>query len=76
MTEVFKTNVSSKFKAKLICDLLVTVFPDYQVNFDLSDCDRILRIKSLAAIDVIAVMNLVGECGFEAAVLEDEIKAI
>ncbi|MBS1951112.1 MAG: hypothetical protein OJF59_003012 [Cytophagales bacterium] len=45
MVEVFKTNVTSKREAKLIVQKLAEEFPGHKVNFDLTDCDRILRIQ-------------------------------
>jgi len=45
MVEVFKTNVRSIRKAKLIIQKLAEEFPNHKINFDLSDCDRILRVQ-------------------------------
>jgi len=45
MVEVFKTNVRSTRKAKLIVQKLAEEFPNHKINFDLSDCDRILRVQ-------------------------------
>jgi hypothetical protein len=45
MVEVFKTNVGSIREANYIVQLLTEEFPDYKINFDLSECDRILRIQ-------------------------------
>ena len=45
MVEVFKTNVRSTRKAKLIIQKLAEEFPHHKINFDLSDCDRILRVQ-------------------------------
>jgi hypothetical protein len=43
---VFKTNVTSKKKVSMIAPLL-TSFPTIsQWNFDLDDCDKILRIEA------------------------------
>jgi hypothetical protein len=73
MTEVLKTNVTSRFKAKLILDLFKDIFPGYAVNFDLEDCDHILRIQTPEDVDVEAVISLLDECGFQAELLSDEI---
>lgn len=48
MVEVFKTNISSKRKAKIIRDRLEKAFPEYGINFDLEDCDRILRVEAVS----------------------------
>jgi hypothetical protein len=45
MVEVFKTNVRSTRKAKLIIQKLEEEFPNHKINFDLSDCDKILRVQ-------------------------------
>lgn len=54
MVEIFKTDIQSKQVAAEILNSLQFAFPDYQMNFDLDDCDRILRIESIT-IDVEAV---------------------
>ncbi len=46
MVEVFITNVESKEKANSILHELEILFPEYIVNFDLEDHDKILRIES------------------------------
>ena len=45
MVEVFKTNVSSEGHATTLIGLLQLAFPNHKINFDLDDCDRILRIE-------------------------------
>ncbi len=45
MVEVFKTNVNNNKVAKSILSLLKREFPNYKINFDLEDCDKILRIE-------------------------------
>jgi hypothetical protein len=42
--EVFRTNVDSAGTADLLVRLLRECFPQCRINFDLHDCDRILRI--------------------------------
>jgi hypothetical protein len=44
--EVFKTNVENPEKASHIIQLIETNFPDSQVNFDLEDVDKIMRVKN------------------------------
>lgn len=43
--EVFKTNVDSKKMAQRLISQLQQLFPGSRVNFDLEDCDRILRVE-------------------------------
>lgn len=45
MVEVFKTNVTPMSKAKMLIQSIEKHFPDYKTNFDLSDCDKILRVE-------------------------------
>jgi hypothetical protein len=42
--EVFKTNVADPNQAKWLVDQIERNFTGCKVNFDLDDCDRILRI--------------------------------
>lgn len=45
MVEVFKTNIDQTEEAERIRELLLDRFPNCQINLDLEDCDKILRIK-------------------------------
>lgn len=45
MVEVFKTNVQRKGEAKMLLLKLVQLFPRHKINFDLNDCDKILRVQ-------------------------------
>ena len=47
MVEIFKTNVRKKADAIYIINFLKNLFPDYKINFDLEDCDKILRVEAL-----------------------------
>lgn len=69
MIEVFKTNVEELVQAKEIIALLLENFPGNKINFDLHDCDKILRVegKSFCAEKI---MTLVTENGFNCNVLE------
>jgi hypothetical protein len=58
MIEVFKTNVESRQQSEMILRELGYHFPGSDSNFDLEDCDRILRvvghnISSEGVIDVL-----------------------
>jgi hypothetical protein len=59
MVEVFKTNVLEMHKAKEIIQLLAEHFPECKINFDLKDCDKILRVEGVNVIPerVIALVN-------------------
>ena len=45
MVEIFKTNVERTEDTNFLLQTLTLVFPCYKINFDLSDCDKILRIE-------------------------------
>ncbi|MEO8823520.1 MAG: hypothetical protein ABI366_08080 [Ginsengibacter sp.] len=45
MVEVFKTNVHEVEKSNIIFQKLQKHFPGNQINFDLEDCDKILRVE-------------------------------
>jgi len=45
MVEVFKTDVRWQKQARVLHAVLSQQFPFSNINFDLSDCDRILRIE-------------------------------
>lgn len=47
MIEVFKTNVDSIAASQELHAQLQFLFPSCKINFDLDDCDRILRIEGL-----------------------------
>ncbi len=43
--EVFKTNVEKKSQSKMLLGVLHETFPSLKINFDLSDCDKVLRVE-------------------------------
>lgn len=72
MVEVFKTNVTDPRQADIVLIEIRKRFSDYAVNFDLQDCDRILRVKCVGrCIQSSAIVNLVQMYGFNADVLSD-----
>lgn len=46
VVEIFKTNVNDPESASQIIKRLEITFPSYQCNFDLEDCDKILRVET------------------------------
>ena len=69
MIEVFKTDVEEASHAKNLVALLLQQFPGSRINFDLHDCDRILRIEG-ESFAVEKVMAVVKENGFTCKILE------
>jgi len=68
MVEIFKTNVHDILQAEKIIALLNNHFPAFMINFDLHDCDKILRVKG-ESIPVDDIVNLVSANGFECSLL-------
>ncbi|MFH6998623.1 hypothetical protein ACHRVZ_11875 [Flavobacterium sp. FlaQc-57] len=62
MIEVFKTNVQEVEQSILIVGKLLEHFPNSAINFDLEDCDKILRIhgSSLSNKKIIELLNSYG----------------
>ena len=74
MVEVFKINVEDCDHAIWIIDRIHKTFTNYTANFDLEDCDNILRIKCVdASIESQFIINLVQKLGFYAEILQDKI---
>lgn len=72
MVEVFKTNVANTRQANMLLDQIHRHFNHYRANFDLDDCDSILRIKCEAGlIQPAALIKLLQDFGFKAEVLPD-----
>jgi len=48
MVEIFKTNVKKRKQSEKLVSLLSMKYPDLKINFDLEDCDKILRIEGVS----------------------------
>jgi hypothetical protein len=46
MVEVYSTDIKTEEMANRVLLHLLTKFPHYKINFDLEDCDKILRVES------------------------------
>jgi hypothetical protein len=72
IVKVFKTDVQDPAAASRIIQYLLQSFSQWRINFDLDDCDRILRIESqLGAIEELEVQLLVTICGHHCEPLQD-----
>ena len=70
--EVFKTNVEDVEEAGRIIETIQEAYQMYKANFDLQDCDRILRIVSLnGPIEQGNLIALIKNSGYYAEVLPD-----
>lgn len=72
MVEVFKTNIENRKQAGLVLYCIHRKFREYAANFDLDDCDRILRVESRDKIQAPSLIQVVQALGFHAEVLPDE----
>ena len=69
MVEVFKTNVQKKAQSKILLCILSEAFPSFKINFDLSDCDKVLRVEG-DDIKSRMIMVLVKDYGFNCEILD------
>ncbi len=69
MVEVFKTDVRKTGEAKRLINLLLQHFPGTLINFDLEDCDKVLRLEGESVLPG-KVELLVTERGFSCKALE------
>lgn len=69
MVEVFKTNMPDCKQAERMLALLVLHFRESRINFDMHDCDKVLRVEAGHIIPekVIEIMN---SQGYQCTVLE------
>lgn len=75
MVEVFKTNVVDQQVADEILIDIHKRFANYKANFDLDDCDHILRISCQnLAVDSSAIILLLQKRGWFSELLSDDIQ--
>lgn len=73
MIEVFKTNVTDEAEAGNLLHQIHITFQDYEANFDLEDCDKILRVRSLSGeVDSYFIIAILREYGWRAEILPDD----
>lgn len=74
MVEVFKTNVGECDEADILLYHIHNAFVDYKANFDLIDCDKILRVECLSdPIQSALIIDILNGLGYNAEVLPDEV---
>lgn len=73
MVEVFRTNVQHRADASKLVGLIHAMFKNHEASFDLSDCDRILRVACHHGhVQPQPLIDLLHRHGFSAGVLPDE----
>jgi hypothetical protein len=67
--EVFKTNVQKEQQAALLLAILTSQFSPLRINFDLEDCDKVLRVegKQISSGKIIEVLR---SNGYQCQVME------
>jgi hypothetical protein len=72
MVEIFRTNVKSKRLAGKVLKALQSHLPAFNFNFDLEDCDRILRVQSNGApVECPKIIRIVKGHFIEISLFED-----
>ena len=72
MVEVFKTNVQDQDHANMLIDQIHESFAGYNANFDLEDCDNILRVECTnRLIQSPLLINFLKKFGYYAEILPD-----
>lgn len=67
--EVFKTNVTDAFTAEKLLGVLRRCLPGSRINFDLTDCDRVLRVEASVPSGE-RIKQIVAENGYRCEELE------
>jgi hypothetical protein len=70
MVEVFKTNVQQHEQAEQLASVLRGRFDFCKINFDLEDCDKILRVEG-KQICVESIIEILNTHGLQCEVLTD-----
>jgi hypothetical protein len=70
MVEVFKTNVQHRELAEQLSSILQSRFTFCKINFDLDDCDKILRVEG-KQICVETIIKILNNHGLQCEVLTD-----
>ncbi len=53
----------------MLLSILSEAFPLFKINFDLSDCDKVLRVEG-DNMEALRIMRLVKEYGFKCEILD------
>jgi hypothetical protein len=70
MVDVFKTNVQHAEQANRLVLILNEYFPNSKINFDLEDCDKILRVQH-QGISTPEISIVLRDLGYDCVPLQD-----
>lgn len=74
MVEVFRTTVDHHAAAFRLTEAIHRLHPHWRANFDLTDCDRILRVETRdEAVDPCKVISLLISHGYFGEALDDTV---
>jgi len=77
MIEVFKTNVQEQQHAAAIVNEIHKHLGHCHANFDLQDCDNILRVKSASGeVPVNTLFEILNRYGCRAEILSEEVPVL
>jgi hypothetical protein len=77
MIEVFKTNITHQWEAQKLIEQVQAIFAGYIVNFDLDDCDKILRVECKSGIIQSEILiKFLNTLGCLAEILPDEAELL
>ena len=68
IVEVFKTNVEEVELSELLIQQLEDQFPDSLINFDMEDCDKILRVEA-SVVTPEKIIQILNSNGYSCEVL-------
>ena len=72
MVEIFRTNVKSKRLAGKVLKSLQLNLPAFYFNFDLDDCDRILRVQTNdCPVECVKIIQIVKGYAIDISLFED-----
>ncbi|MFT3678886.1 MAG: hypothetical protein QM791_01360 [Ferruginibacter sp.] len=69
MLEIYKTNVKTKAESRKVVRSLQAIFPSAVINFDLQDCDKILRVNGIKASETTGVICHLLQLGHHCEIL-------
>jgi len=69
MVEVFRTNIQLEEEATRLAGKLLSEFPLIKINFDLEDCDKVLRVEG-KDITPHKIIELLSSDGYQCHILE------
>ena len=69
MIEIFKTNVQNKTQARQVVYSLRELFTEARINFDLTDCDKILRVEGIQESCQQSIINGLNNLGYNCEIL-------